>query len=63
MKLQILVNFYGRPTDDVEADTELFREGDTVDVPDDFGAMIVAKELAKAAGNKPAAKTEAKNET
>lgn len=63
MKVDILKSFYGRPTGDVESDSTLFNEGATVEVPDDFGAMIVEKGLARASGGKAARNKEAVNET
>jgi hypothetical protein len=62
MKVEILTPFYGRPDDDVASDAQLFTKGAVIDVPEEFGAMIVGKELAKAASGKPAVKKETANE-
>ncbi|MGJ0508856.1 MAG: hypothetical protein ACR652_17355 [Methylocystis sp.] len=48
MKIEVTQAFYGRPDESV-AENTLFLEGAVVDVPDDFGKMVVAKALAKVA--------------
>lgn len=62
MKIEVAQTFYGRPDDSVEENT-IFLEGAVVDVPDDFGKMVVAKALAKTVSAGLPAKRENPHET
>jgi hypothetical protein len=47
MRVEILESFTGFPDDTDASRTEYAPGGPAIDVPDDFGAMIVAKGLAR----------------
>lgn len=55
MKIEVVLSFYGRPDESAKENT-LFLEGAVVEVPDEFGKMVIDKALAKAAGAAPPAK-------
>jgi hypothetical protein len=62
MKIEVAQTFYGRPDESVEENT-IFLEGAVVDVPDDFGKMVVAKALAKAVSANLPQRKDKPNET
>jgi hypothetical protein len=61
MKIEVVQSFYGRPDEAAEENT-LFLERAVVEVPDEFGKMVIDKALAKAAGAAPPAKKASTNE-
>lgn len=61
MRIETVQTFYGRP-DETTEEFSLFAEPDQVDVPDEFGRMVIDKGLAKLAGSRAPAKKEAVNE-
>jgi hypothetical protein len=62
MKIEVIQSFSGRP-DEATDDFTMFLEGSTVEVPDAFGEMVVAKGLAKIARSKSPAEKGKPHET
>jgi hypothetical protein len=62
MKIEVVQTFYGRP-DEADPENTIFLAGAVVDVPDDFGKLVIAKALAKAVSANLPARKDKPNET